>query len=192
MHTRKIASKNHSKNYQRCDSVTLASWITSTRFILAPLIYWKLASGNREGLLWALALLLLAGLSDILDGWVARSRNEVTEVGKLLDPLTDKMTIVAMLIGLAQSWQFPWWLVFAYIAKELVQVIAGAYLLKNCGQLIPANRWGKNATLGFFCGFGLYLLHPLSGIVIIISALGLSIYALYTYYLAYLELKCKN
>ncbi|HEY8464794.1 MAG TPA: CDP-alcohol phosphatidyltransferase family protein [Bacillota bacterium] len=169
--------------------MTLASWISSIRFILAPLIHWNLSSGDQAGLIWALVLLLLAGLTDVLDGWVARSRNEVTELGKLLDPLADKLTILAMLTGLARSWEFPWWLVFAYVGKEILQVTAGAYLLKSFGQLIPANRWGKNATVGFFCGFGLYLLNHLVGTLMIGAAFSLSVYALYTYYLAYLKLK---
>lgn len=172
--------------------MTLASWITSTRFILAPLIYWQLAAGTRQNLVWAVVLLLLAGVSDLLDGWAARSRNEVTELGKLLDPLSDKMTILAMLVGLARSWQFPWWLVFGYAGKELLQVLAGAFLISKFKELIPANRWGKNATFGFFCGFAAYLWQPLVGVTVISLALGLSIYALYTYYLAYLDLKSKK
>ncbi|HYH03844.1 MAG TPA: CDP-alcohol phosphatidyltransferase family protein [Bacillota bacterium] len=169
--------------------MTLASWITSSRFIFAPLIYWQLASGTQQGLVWAVVFLLLAGVSDLLDGWAARSRNEVTELGKLLDPLTDKLTILAMLTGAAWSWNFPWWLVFGYAGKELLQVLAGAFLIKQFNELIPANRWGKNATFGFFCGFALYLWQPLLGVVVITLALGLSVYALHTYYLAYLELK---
>jgi cardiolipin synthase len=169
--------------------MTLACWITSTRFVLAPLIYWQLSSGTKSGLGYALALLLLAGITDLLDGWTARSRNEVTELGKLLDPLTDKLTIFAMLLALAQSWNLPFWLVILYAAKELLQVLAGAFLIKNFKQLIPANRWGKNATFGFFCGFGLFFVNSVIGTIIIGGALLLSTYALYTYYLAYRELK---
>jgi cardiolipin synthase len=169
--------------------MTLACWITSTRFILAPLLYWQLSSGTKNGLGWALALLLAAGITDLLDGWAARSRNEVTELGKLLDPLTDKLTIFAMLLALAQSWDLPFWLVILYAAKELLQVLAGAFLLKNFKRLISANRWGKNATFGFFCGFGLFFLNRAIGTIVIGAALLLSIYALYTYYQAYLELK---
>jgi cardiolipin synthase len=169
--------------------LTLACWITSTRFVLAPLIYCQLARHNSAGLAWAFSLLLVAGITDLLDGWAARSRNEVTELGKLLDPLTDKLTIFMMLAGLAKSWMFPVWLVVLYVSKELLQLLAGAFLMRRFHQLIPANRWGKNATFGFFCGFGLYFIHPWLGTVVIGAALLLSVYALYTYYLAFLELK---
>jgi cardiolipin synthase len=172
--------------------MTLACWITSTRFVLAPLIYWQLVSGTKHGLGWALGLLLLAGITDLLDGWAARSRGEVTELGKLLDPLTDKLTIFAMLSALAQSWGLPLWLVILYAAKELLQVLAGAFLLKHFQQLIPANRWGKNATFGFFCGFGLFFVNAFIGTIVLVGALLLSVYALYTYYQAYLQLKQKQ
>jgi cardiolipin synthase len=172
--------------------LTLACWITSTRFILAPIIFWQLSQHTPAGLAWALSLLLVAGITDLLDGWAARSRNEVTELGKLLDPLTDKLTIFMMLAGLARSWELPVWLVVVYVVKELLQVLAGAFLIRQFHQLIPANRWGKNATFGFFCGFGLYFIQPLLGTVVIGAALTLSVYALYTYYLAFLELEGKK
>jgi cardiolipin synthase len=173
-------------------TMTLACWITSTRFILAPLIYWQLSSGTPNGLRWALSLLLLAGITDLLDGWAARSRNEVTELGKLLDPLTDKLTIFVMLLALTRSWGLPGWLVTLYAGKELLQVVAGAFLIKNFQQLIPANRWGKNSTFGFFCGCGLFFLNRTAGAIVLSGALLLSVYALYTYYQAYLELKQKK
>jgi cardiolipin synthase len=172
--------------------MNLACWITSTRFVLAPLIYWQLVSGTQNGLGWALGLLLLAGITDLLDGWAARSRGEVTELGKLLDPLTDKLTILAMLLALARSWGFPWWLVILYAAKEFLQVLAGAFLIKQFNQLISANRWGKNATFTFFCGFGIFFINALIGTIVIGAALLLSVYALYTYYQAYLKLKAKK
>ncbi|MGD9154903.1 MAG: CDP-alcohol phosphatidyltransferase family protein, partial [Bacillota bacterium] len=138
------------------------------------------------------SLLLLAGITDLLDGWAARSRNEVTELGKLLDPLTDKLTIFAMLLALALTWGLPGWLVILYAGKELLQVMAGAFLINNFQQLIPANRWGKNSTFGFFCGCGLFFLNRTIGVIVLGAALLLSVYALYTYYLAYLELKQKR
>ncbi len=169
--------------------MTLACWITSVRFVLAPLIYRYLSEGTREGLISASVLLALAGFSDVLDGWVARSRQEVSELGKLLDPLTDKMTIFSMLLGMNQSGKLPLWILLGYFVKELFQIAAGAYLLKNFRQLIPANRWGKTSTFGFFLGFLFFFIHSGVGIVIISAAFLLSVYAFYTYYREYVALK---
>lgn len=181
--------------------MTLASWITSVRFVLAPLIYWQLMNRTTSGLLWALLLLLLAGLSDILDGWVARSRNEISELGKTLDPLTDKTVIFSVLLPLAQAWGLPVWLVVFYGIKELFQILAGFFLLREYKQLISANQWGKASTFGFFCGIGLFLIQkpqkiivftkPL-GVTVITIALLLSVFALYTYYLDYKVLTKKT
>lgn len=172
--------------------MTLACWITSIRFILAPLIYWQLSSKTTSGVMWALFLLLLAGLSDVLDGWAARSRNEVSELGKLLDPLTDKLTIFTMLLALNQGWNLPVWLVILYVVKELIQLIAGAFLLRRFKQLIPANYWGKYSTFGFFVGFGLFFISRQLSVIMLVVAFGGSVYALYTYYLEYRKLTTKK
>lgn len=169
--------------------MTLANWITSSRFILAPLIFWQLTGGASQGVVWALILLLIAGLTDVADGWVARSRDEVSELGKILDPLADKLVTGGVLLALTVEWGLPVWMVVVYIAKELIQVGAGAFVVKEIKQVIPANRCGKNATVAFFLGFGLFFVHKVIGQVVIAAAILMSIYALYTYYLAYLRLK---
>ena len=153
--------------------MTLANWITSIRFLLAPLIYWQMTLGTSAGLIWAAALVGLAGLTDLADGYTARKRNEVSELGKMLDPLADKLLVVLILLAFAARWSLPGWMVGIYFAKELLQV--------------PANRWGKTATFSFFLGFGLYWLSQKLGTLIIGIAIAISIYAFYTYYQTYRE-----
>ncbi len=167
--------------------MTLANWITSIRFLLAPLIYWQMTLGTSAGLIWAAALVGLAGLTDLADGYTARKRNEVSELGKMLDPLADKLLVVLILLAFAARWSLPGWMVGIYFAKELLQVVAGALLFRNSRQLIPANRWGKTATFSFFLGFGLYWLSQKLGTLIIGIAIAISIYAFYTYYQTYRE-----
>ncbi len=169
--------------------MTLANWITSSRFLIAPLIYFQLTKGTSQSVIWALILLLIAGLTDVADGWAARSRNEVSELGKILDPLADKLVTGGVLLALTVKWGLPAWMVLVYLAKELIQVGAGAFLVKRLKQVIPANQWGKSATCIFFLGFGLFFLHKTIGQLVIGLAILTSIYALYTYYLAYLKLR---
>lgn len=168
--------------------MTLASWITSLRFLLVPLLYWRLSRADLPG---AFALLLLAGATDIVDGWVARARHEVSELGKTLDPLADKLVIFFTLLGMVCFYRFPAWIAGAYFVKELLQVLAGAFLLRKYHRLIPANRWGKSATVIFFVGFGAYFFMAAKTVGIVIVGLGflLSVYALYTYYRDWLKLK---
>lgn len=127
--------------------LTLASWITSVRLFLVPFIYWQLTSSNSSAVFWALGLLALAGATDFLDGWAARARNEVSELGKALDPVADKLVILVTLIALI-SRGLPIWLVAIYLAKEIIQVLGGALLIRSCRRLIPANWWGKSEAAG--------------------------------------------
>lgn len=169
--------------------MTIATWITILRFLIAPIMYLQLTSGSPHAMRWALALLLLAGFTDMLDGWVARIRGEISELGKTLDPLADKVVVLLFLIGLAVKWGLPLWMMWLYLIKEVIQVIASALILKKYEQLISANFWGKSATVCFFLGFILYALNRNIGLAIITIAIPWSIYAMFTYYQAYLLLK---
>lgn len=155
---------------------------------MVPLVYWQLTSASSSGVYWGLGLLLLAGFTDILDGWVARRRNEVSELGKALDPVADKLIILTALIALI-SRGLPFWLVGIYLAKEIIQVLGGVLLIRSCRRLIPANGWGKSGTVCFFAGFVLFFLYkPLSIIVLSIAVL-LSLGAFYTYAREFLKMR---
>jgi cardiolipin synthase len=171
--------------------LNMACWITMIRFVLAPLIFWQLTIHTTAGMIWMLILLFLSGGSDVLDGWVARVRNEVSELGKALDPVADKLVILATLLGLTW-WGLPIWMVVIYLIKESIQVLAGWFLLRRIKQLIPANFWGKAATVTFFIGFGLFFGNHWVGTIIIGLATIISIYALFTYYQAFLKIRKPN
>jgi cardiolipin synthase (CMP-forming) len=168
--------------------LNMACWITTIRFVLAPLIFWQLAIHTTAGMSWMLILLFFSGGSDVLDGWVARVRNEVSELGKALDPLADKFVILATLLGLTW-WGLPIWMVVIYLVKETIQVLAGWFLLRRFKQLISANFWGKSATVTFFAGFALFFWHQWVGTMVIALATIISIYALFTYYRVFLKIK---
>lgn len=172
--------------------LTLACWITSTRFLLAPLMYWQLSAGTKSGLIYGSLILLLSGLTDVLDGWVARSRHETSELGKILDPLADKLVLFLMFLALYKSWMLSGWMMAIYGIKELGQVLSGVYLYSQFKELIPANKWGKGSTCGFFLGFFTFVVSPKLGLVILVISFLVSVYALYTYYLAFLALKARG
>ena len=165
--------------------MTLANWITLIRFFLAPLIYWQLTTTSPGGLYVSFGLLAVSAISDAVDGWVARARNEVSELGKVLDPLGDKLVIFATLIALAVRWKLPPVLVGVYFLKELTQVLAGVFLLKKFNRVIPANWWGKSSTIAFFTGFALFFINYYAGLLVIGAAILLSIIAFYSYYRIY-------
>lgn len=171
--------------------MNLACYITSIRFILAPLIFWQLTNRSSSSVFWVVIMLLLAGCTDIADGWVARSLHQVSELGKALDPLADKLVIFGTLLGLTW-WGLPLWMVLVYLVKEGLQILAGFVLLRKWRQLISSNFWGKSSTVIFFIGFASFFIKPILGMIFIGLAIADSIYALFTYYQAFVRMEQKE
>lgn len=97
---------------------------------------------------WALGIYVLAFITDIVDGYLARRNNWITNIGKVLDPLADKLMLIAALACFyAEGW-IPAWLLIIVVAKELVMIIGGALLWKK-NVVVYADWFGKAAT-GFF------------------------------------------
>jgi CDP-diacylglycerol--glycerol-3-phosphate 3-phosphatidyltransferase len=92
-------------------------------------------------------LLLIAGATDIGDGWVARRYNQVSRLGKILDRLADKIFLACLLGGLVLWRDLPLWLLGMLFARDLGIVLVGGLLLRSQGLVIAANRWGKYTTL---------------------------------------------
>lgn len=90
--------------------------------VLVPLVVYLLARGDREAALWLFAI---AGLSDAVDGYVARQFNQQTRVGAVLDPLADKLLIVATALALAWLGLLPSWLAAIMVGRDLI-ILAGA------------------------------------------------------------------
>jgi cardiolipin synthase (CMP-forming) len=172
--------------------MTLANWFTLLRLFLAPFILWQFVADSPHSLFWAVFLAVVAGLTDLVDGWVARHFNQVSELGKILDPLSDKTLIIFILLGYSLRWSLPAWMIGIYFVKETLQVIAGGFIFKRQHRMIPSNLWGKTATGCFFLGFVVFLVNAAIGQWIIGFAIGLSIYAFYTYYLTFRKLNAPD
>ncbi len=97
---------------------------------------------------WSAAVFVLAGLTDMLDGYIARKRQLVTSFGKLMDPLADKLMLVAALSCLVSRGLVPIWVLLTVVVKELVMVVGGVLLLRR-GIVVQAVSIGKVATICF-------------------------------------------
>lgn len=100
--------------------------------------------------IWAFAVLLVSGLTDAVDGFVARRFNMITDCGKLLDPLSDKLTQVAVVVCLTTRYTELLPLTVLCFAKELFQAIGGILLLKKNVQAQGARWFGKVSTVLFY------------------------------------------
>jgi len=92
---------------------------------------------------WAAGILVLGALTDKLDGDIARWRNEVTEWGKILDPLADKICVTVMALVLLKLGDMPLWFVAAVLARDLLILAGGMYLKSRRGVVLQSNLTGK-------------------------------------------------
>lgn len=126
--------------------MNLPLWITASRIVAIPVVMVLLLADSEESRWWAAGVYLVAALTDSLDGWLARSRGEVTVAGAFLDPLADKLLVLAALVSLVELGDMPAWPVVIIAAREFA--VTGLRLVAASEDLvIPANRWGKAKTL---------------------------------------------
>lgn len=128
--------------------MNLPNWITFSRLLGLPFILYGLNNPTDQTRWICLAIFLVAAGTDWLDGYLARKLNQVTDLGKFLDPLVDKFLILAPLLALIQLGQVPAWGVFLVLARELA--IAGWRVSPNLTgstSISGANIWGKLKTV---------------------------------------------
>ncbi len=97
--------------------------------------------------IWAAAVYLLAGLTDILDGWLARHFGWTTRLGRILDPVADKMLQLTVLVCLGIVDLLPFWLIIPFICKELLQLILGFIMIKTRNVVVKSSWYGKAVTV---------------------------------------------
>ncbi len=120
--------------------------LTIFRFILIPFIVLNLAN---DKFVAAFVIFTISGLTDILDGFIARKFNFITNFGKLIDPLADKCTQIITLATLAIKDIIPMWIIIIVILKEFIMVIGASFLYGK--ELVVSSKWyGKLATVLFY------------------------------------------
>ncbi|MBB6622946.1 CDP-diacylglycerol--glycerol-3-phosphate 3-phosphatidyltransferase [Clostridium gasigenes] len=127
--------------------MNLANKLTMLRIFLVPLfLIFIAAQGIPFGTFIATIIFIIASLTDQLDGYIARSRNQVTTFGKFMDPLADKLLVTAALISLVGMQVIPSWAAVIIIAREFA-VSGLRTLAASEGKIISASYWGKVKTV---------------------------------------------
>ena len=153
--------------------MTLATKITLVRvsFIPAYLVLMYLSHGQSNIWMWlALAVFILASITDYVDGQIARKRNQVSDFGKFLDPLADKLLTLSAMCMFCQWGTFPAWALMIVLTREFavsgLRMVAGPK-----GKVIAAGKSGKFKTASSMVGLCLWMAFPTVPVVgIIVSA----------------------
>jgi cardiolipin synthase len=156
-------------NYDRSVGDRIVTWpnaLSAARLAGVPVFLWLvLGPRSATGDIIAAALLGLAGISDWLDGKLARMLNQTSRLGQLLDPAADRLYIGATIIALAVRGIIPWWLFVAIVAREACMVLALVVLRRRTDYgALQVSFVGKAATLCLMYGFPLLFLGAHGGI----------------------------
>ncbi|MWB98382.1 CDP-alcohol phosphatidyltransferase family protein [Agromyces sp. MMS17-SY077] len=134
---------------------TVPNALSLLRLLLVPVFLALIVQGSDVA---ALVVLVIASLTDLADGWIARRFGQVTRLGQLLDPAADRLYILAALIGFAVRGLVPWWIFVVIVGRDVMLIVLGVILARH-GYGPPAvHRLGKIATFALFCGVPLMLL----------------------------------
>ena len=125
--------------------LTIPNVLTVVRIALLPVVVWRFSAGDNMG---ALLAYVIAMLTDVVDGFIARHFNQITALGKLLDPLADKLSLVTLIWLFVADGQIPFWVLLLILMKEAALVIGGGVALKR-GIVVYALPIGKVTTCAF-------------------------------------------
>lgn len=157
------------------------------RLCLVPAFVTVYFSGLPSAHLLAVLIYALATFTDFLDGYIARKYNLITNLGKVLDPLGDKMLTTAVLICLNIDKVIPGWLVLIIVAKELLMGVGGLIIHRGAKvEIPPSNYIGKTATVLFFVVCVTLILFDLSRTVSLILV-GLAVLVSLAAFVSYLH-----
>lgn len=137
---------------------TLPNMLSFLRLVLIPLIVYLFETDQYW---WAFGILLLSGATDVIDGWIARTFHLVSDFGKAIDPIADKLTQIAVLFCLMREY---WWVLAALLLKEITIGIMGLVALHRTHSVYSAGWYGKLCTVVIYLSmFALILWKPITG-----------------------------
>jgi CDP-diacylglycerol--glycerol-3-phosphate 3-phosphatidyltransferase len=127
-------------------ALNLPNVLTLLRILLVPVLVVALLDETANGDLLAAIVFALASATDAVDGYLARTRNDITTFGKLMDPIADKLLIISALVALVSLERLPGWVAMVIIARELTVTVTRMHATQQ-GVVIAANWWGKAKTI---------------------------------------------
>jgi cardiolipin synthase len=148
--------------------LTLPNGLSTLRLLGVPLFLYLVLVPHAD--LAAFGVLAVGSFTDWLDGRLARAWNQVTRIGQLLDPVADRLYIVATVAALAIRGILPWWLAVALLARDVVLAVTLPVLRHHGHGPLPVHFLGKAATFNLLYAFPLLLLGAVDGVVGTVAA----------------------
>ena len=139
---------------------TIPNLLSLARIAVLPWVFYDLTRGH---LVRALVLLAVFASTDWLDGYLARRLDQVSRIGVLLDPISDRILFVVVGVGFVLSGLLPWWALVVLLARDAAVLLAGGVLLLRGSSPPAVTRIGKTATFGLMLAFPLFLLAAILG-----------------------------
>lgn len=168
--------------------MNIANLITLVRFFLIPFFiynFFYIPNGN----VYAAIIFIISGITDVIDGYIARHYNQITKIGILLDPLADKLMILTVLTCLWLKDIIPFFIILVILIKEILMVIGAVILYKKRDVAISANKFGKATTVLFYIAIIFSIFGWPYGLTLMITAL---ILALLSFIIYAIEFKFYN
>lgn len=148
--------------------------LTILRFIFIPIILYSIFTGNY---VLGIVFFTISGITDVLDGFIARKFNLVSNFGKLMDPLADKLTQICVLASLVKVNIIPFWILVIVIMKELLMVVGASFLYGK--DVVVYSKWyGKLATVLFYLAIVISLITKQLGLTGFWGNFDLAIYCI--------------
>ncbi len=142
---------------------TVPNLLSGVRLLGIPLFLWLVLGPEKDGL--ALAVLMVAGVTDYLDGWLARKLDQRSAFGEILDPVADRLYIIAVVVGLLLRDIIPGWIAVVLLLRDLCLWGLVPFLRTRGYSSLPVHFLGKAATFNLLYAFPLLLLGDGSGAV---------------------------
>ena len=165
---------------------TIPNALSLFRLILVPFIVIFYVKGN---VLASVICIVVSGLTDLFDGKIARRFNQMSDIGKMLDPIADKVTMGAIIIALATRFKLMIPFIIVFVLCECAKGLASVYTFKRVEKVTSSIMAGKVETFFMYIAFGLLFLFPnmpkWASTVLIVISMALAVYALAAYLIYY-------
>ena len=143
---------------QKNQIFTIPNLLSVVRLLLIPVILWLYIGLDNHH--WTIAVIILSGLTDVVDGFVARKFDMISDFGKILDPVADKLTQGALILCLTITYDWMKWLIILFLIKEVAMLIMGYLAIRKEDNVNSAQWHGKLNTVFLYGTMCILILFP--------------------------------